>query len=243
MASSLARTLPLLLVATVTLDCSDDAMIVTTTSDTATHSTSNSSSATTGTTSATDPSTTTTASTGSTSSSSAETGTTTSGPETGTGTTDTTSTDTTSTSTTAGTTGTTSDTGVMEDAEYAARYLAGGLDRIFIRKAEKVSGLCTHIGLVLPDLEDEYEITTPKGWSVELVAIAEELDGCLDFEGLAPVPVEAVAAAGSVAWIDDGFCPATLDIDVTAEFLAGDLPWVPMKDQLFAEALAVEGCP
>jgi hypothetical protein len=131
----------------------------------------------------------------------------------------------------------------MEDAEYAARYIAGGLDRIHIRKAEKTSDLCTHVGLVLPEFEDSYEIATPTGWSVELVAIGEGVAGCLEFEGLAPVPVESSAAAGAVTWIDEGFCPATLDIDVTAEFIAGDLPWVPMKDQLFAEALPIEGCP
>lgn len=235
MATSLGRTVSLLLASAATLGCGDDATVVTTDA-TAT---------------ATDPSTTAeSTSTASTSSSSATPTSSSTGAETSGSTSTesdaTTATDTSpSTTTTTTTTGTDTDTGTgsMEDAEYAARYIAGGLDRIHIRKAEKTSDLCTHVGLVFPELEDSYEIATPTGWSVELVAIGEGVAGCLEFEGLAPVPVESNAAAGAVTWIDEGFCPATLDIDVTAEFIAGDLPWVPMKDQLFAEALPVEGCP
>ncbi len=235
MATSLGRTVSLLLASAATLGCGDDATVVTTDA-TAT---------------ATDPSTTAeSTSTASTSSSSATPTSSSTGAETSGSTSTesdaTTATDTSpSTTSTTTTTGTDTDTGTgsMEDAEYAARYIAGGLDRIHIRKAEKTSDLCTHVGLVFPELEDSYEIATPTGWSVELVAIGEGVAGCLEFEGLAPVPVESNAAAGAVTWIDEGFCPATLDIDVTAEFIAGDLPWVPMKDQLFAEALPVEGCP
>lgn len=245
MASSLRRTVSLLLACAATLGCGDDATVVTTDA-TATAAT---------TATATDPSTTAeSTSTASTSSGTATQTSSSTGAETSGSTTNDTATEsdaTTATDTSASTTATTTTTGTdtdtdtegMEDAEYAARYIAGGLDRIHIRKAEKTSELCTHVGLVFPELDDSYEIATPTGWSVELVAIAEGVAGCLEFEALAPVPVESIAAAGAVTWIDEGFCPTTLDIDVTAEFIAGDLPWVPMKDQLFAEALPIEGCP
>ena len=151
---------------------------------------------------------------------------------------------TTSTTSTTGTdTGTDTDTGGSEDADYAAIYVPGGLDRIFIRKAEKMSGLCTHLGLVWPASDDEpYSITTPDVWGVESARISEGLTGCLEFEPMVQPMVAAATGNGTVVWAGDDFCPPELDLDVTLQFVAGDLDWVPMKDQLTALELAVEGC-
>lgn len=170
---------------------------------------------------------------------------------TGTSTTGVTSTATTDSGTTSATdtdtdtdTGTTSDTDGPEDAEYAARFVAGGLDRVFIRKAEKISALCTQVALVWPAFDDEpYIIMTPEGWGVEHVTIAEGLTGCLEFQPLDPPAVAANAGAGTVTWPDQGLCPPTLSINITLEFTAGDLLWVPTKDQLSALDLPVENCP
>ncbi len=140
-------------------------------------------------------------------------------------------------------TGTTSDTDGPEDADYAARFVAGGLDRVFIRKAEKISALCTEIALVWPAFDNEpYMITTPEEWGIEHVSIAEGLAGCLEFQPLDPPAVAANAGAGTITWLDQGLCPPTLSLNVTLEFTAGDLLWVPTKDQLTALDLPVENC-
>ena len=140
--------------------------------------------------------------------------------------------------------GTTSDTDGLEDAEYAARFFPGGLDRVSIRKAEKVSELCTELVLVRPAFDEEpYTITSPEGWGIERVAIAQGLAGCLEFEPLDPPKVAPNTGAGTINWPDQGLCPANLSINVTLEFTAGDLLWVPTKDQLSAFDLPVENCP
>jgi len=232
----------LLLLAAGTLGCGDDALIITATSDTTSATT------------VTDPSTTSaestsTASTPGSSGSSTETesatnGTSTSGTSTsGTSTSDTGATDTSATDTGATDTSAT-DTDGIEDAEYAARFFTGGLNRILIHKAENTGDLCTRVSLVFPEIiNDDYTIATPKGWSVENIEIAKGAAECLNLENFPPLSVVSHAAAGTISWMAQEPCPELLDIGVTAEFTAGDLPWVPTKDQLFAEALAIEGCP
>ncbi|MEZ4380104.1 MAG: hypothetical protein R3A79_02060 [Nannocystaceae bacterium] len=134
-------------------------------------------------------------------------------------------------------------TGDVEDAEYAAMFFPGGLDRVFIRKAEKNSGRCTELRLVWPGMQAEpYAIDTPPEWGVEFAMIADGLGGCLTFEPLAQPTVDAAAGVGAVTWPGQPICPTTLDVEVTLDFLAGDLPWVPMKDTLSATQLAVDGC-
>lgn len=135
-------------------------------------------------------------------------------------------------------------TGEVEDASYAAIFVAGGLDRIFIRKAEAIDDLCTSLVLVTPEQGGNplLTITTPAMWAVESASIAQGSAGCLELGPLKDPVVDAAAGAGAVTWLDAGLCPATLDLDVTLDFIAGDLPWVPLKDQLTATDLAVEMC-
>ncbi|HGG57541.1 MAG TPA: hypothetical protein ENK31_07075 [Nannocystis exedens] len=181
-------------------------------------------------------------STGETSAETSTTGITSTATNTGTGTgTNTTSATDTDTDTDSGTT---SDTDGPEDAEYAARFFPGGLDRVSIRKAEKVSELCTELVLVWPAFDEEpYTITSPEGWGIDRVAIAQGLAGCLDFGPLDPPKVAPNTGAGTISWPDPGLCPPKLSINVTLEFTAGDLLWVPAKDQLSAFDLPVENCP
>jgi hypothetical protein len=121
-------------------------------------------------------------------------------------------------------------------------FFAGGLDRVFIRKAEKNSGRCTELRLVWPGQDGFFRIDTPPEWGVEFARIADGLDGCLTFDPLAQPAVDAAAGVGTVTWPDGQICPTTLDVEVTLDFISGDLPWVPMKDTLSATGLAIDGC-
>jgi hypothetical protein len=151
------------------------------------------------------------------------------------------------TSTGTGDTGTsTGDTGTTgDDAEYAAFYIAGGLDRILVRKANADADLCTSMVFVWPGPDQDppgWDVALPAMWGVQGGSIAQGVADCLVF--MAPLPGEfAVGGAGSAAWMTDPnlFCPETLDIDLTLEF-AADMPWVPDQDTLQATAVPVQGC-
>lgn len=224
--------------------CGDDTTIMTTAATEATTSTS-ATSATSAATSTSDSDATTastgpgeTTSTSSASSTTADTSTTADATTTDATTsgTDTTDSDTATDTTDSGT------TGDVEDAEYAAMFFAGGLDRVFIRKAEKNSGRCTELRLVWPGQGGFFMIDTPPEWGIEFASIADGLDGCLTFDPLAQPVVDAAAGVGAVTWPEQQVCPTTLDVEVTLDFIAGDLPWVPMKDTLSATQLPIGGC-
>ncbi len=226
------------------LGCGDDPVIATTAAETMMTTSATSTSTSTGTdTNATES--TASATSTETSETSTSTSTTSSGEtSTGTSTTGITSTGTTSATDSDTDSGTTSDTDGPEDAEYAARFFPGGLDRVFIRKAEKISELCTEIVVVWPAADEEpYTITSPEGWGIDRAVIAEGLAGCLEFGPLDPPTVAASTGTGAISWPDQGICPPTLSINVTLGFTAGDLLWVPTKDQLSALDLPVENCP
>ncbi|MCA9638342.1 MAG: hypothetical protein KC420_20070 [Myxococcales bacterium] len=137
-----------------------------------------------------------------------------------------------------------STSGAPEDAAYMAYYMPGGLDRIFIRKAEKTSDLCTELVVVWPGQggDGDLMITTPAEWGVESASISQGVVGCLELEPQASPVVDAASGAGEVLWEVTGACPPMIDVDVTLDFIAGDLPWVPVKDQLSALPLPVQGC-
>ena len=196
--------------------------------------------------------TTTTTGTTATSSTGAETtsGTTTASTTATTGPTTSTSTDTTTTTSTSTTTDSSTSEGSTtgeEEGLYAARHFAGGLDRIMIRKAELMSDRCTHLQLVWPGegLTNQYDpIDRPTEWGIESAWIAEGADGCLEWGQPDPPQVEGSAGAGVVTWESEEpwTCPEVLDIEVTLDFISGDLPWVPPKVHLSAQGLPVTGC-
>lgn len=200
--------------------------------------------------------TTTTTGTTATSSTGAETtsGTTTASTTATTGPTTTTTTSTSTDTTTTTSTSTTTDSSTSEGSTtgeeeglYAARYFAGGLDRIMIRKAELMNDRCTHLQLVWPGegLTNQYDpIDRPTEWGIERAWIAEGADGCLEWGDPDPPQVEGNAGAGVVTWESEEpwTCPEVLDIEVTLDFISGDLPWVPPKVHLSAQGLPVTGC-
>lgn len=230
--------------------CGDDGVAVTT-SDTAATGTSEggttlASTSAASTTSTTDATTSTTSTTGATATTAASSTTTsTSGDEStsqgGTATTTTTTDASTVTSDTDGVT-----TG-EEEGVYVARYFAGGLDRVMIRKAELQSDRCTSLTLVWPGdgLTNQNDpIDRPAGWGIEAASITQGAQACLQWDPPDPPAVEDSAGLGVITWMtsEPWMCPPTLDIEVTLEFISGDLPWVPMKEQLSATGLVVDGC-
>lgn len=150
-------------------------------------------------------------------------------------------TDLSATSSSSATTGTTdaSTTGGPGDVAYAAQYYAGGLDRIFIRQADPGADLCTQLTLVWPGMPGP-DLTLPDQWGVENTLIVQGTADCLDLNQPLMNAVSSDLAQGTATW-DPGFCPKTLDLDVTLPF-PKDQPWVPAQVVMQAAALPVQGC-
>jgi hypothetical protein len=147
--------------------------------------------------------------------------------------------------TTSGGTGTTSGQGNLE---YAARAMPGGLDRIFIRKADYDEDLCGHLALVWPSEPPGPfpDVTTPTQWAVEIAAVFQGTTDCLDLQATPPGASEyADTVSGYVdfEFNNPGFYPCSLDLDVTMTFApVAPQPWIPDALTMAALDLAVEGC-
>lgn len=145
-----------------------------------------------------------------------------------------------STSTTDASSSSGSTTGQPGDAQYMAFFIAGGLDRIFVRKADPDLDLCTSITFVWPGPMPMDAIDLPGEWGFQGVEIAQGAADCLNFMGPLPNAVAASVAKGSATWDPNG-CPLTLDINVALTF-PQVMPWVPAQDLMMAFAVAVQNC-
>lgn len=143
-------------------------------------------------------------------------------------------------STTADTTGEPgSSTGAPDPGQYAAQYFAGGLDRIFVRKADPIADLCTEVVFVWPG-NPPPNLTLPAMWGLEWANVVDGAAGCLDLQQPLQNGVTATAVTGTATWAAM-VCPKTLDLDVVATFPQGQ-PWVPAQVALQAAALPLQGC-
>lgn len=143
-------------------------------------------------------------------------------------------------STTADTTGEPgSSTGAPDPAQYAAQYYAGGLDRIFVRKADPIADLCTEVVFVWPG-NPPPNLALPAMWGLQWANVVDGAAGCLDFQQPLQNGVTATAVTGTATWAAM-VCPKTLDLDVVATFPQGQ-PWVPAQVALQAAALPLQGC-
>lgn len=133
-----------------------------------------------------------------------------------------------------------STTGQPGDAQYMAFFIAGGLDRIFVRKADPDLDLCTSIAFVWPSPMPMDAIDLPGEWGFQNAEIAQGAAGCLDFMGPLQNAVAASVAKGSATWDPNG-CPLTLDINVALTF-PQVMPWVPAQDLLMASGVPVQNC-
>lgn len=133
-----------------------------------------------------------------------------------------------------------STTGSPGEAQYMAFFIAGGLDRIFVRKADPDLDLCTSITFVWPGPMPMDAIDLPGEWGFQNAEIAQGAAGCLDFMGPLQNAVAASVAKGSAAWDPNG-CPLTLDINVALTF-PQVMPWVPAQDLMMASGVMVQNC-
>ncbi len=155
----------------------------------------------------------------------------------------TTSDETTSASTTDGDSSSSGDTLDEEGVEYAAYFWAGGLDHIFIYKADTINDHCTTLHLAWPvDFNPEFAIEAPGMWGALDAQVTPGTAGCL-----AGMPEGdsffALDGSGVVDFEVDAMniCPSTLDVAATLAF-APDDDWVPEAVQFAAIDLAVAGC-
>lgn len=143
--------------------------------------------------------------------------------------------------TTTGSTGS-STTGEPENADYAAFFVAGGLDRIVVRKADYDTDLCISVQFASPMNIADPAFELPDAWAYEHGEIAQGTVDCLVFMGALPDAHPAETAMGSGSWPAVGFCPdGTVDVDVTLNFPPGD-PWVPAAATITATGLPLQGC-
>jgi len=132
-----------------------------------------------------------------------------------------------------------SSTGAPDPAQYAAQYYAGGLDRIFVRKADPIADLCTEVVFVWPG-NPPPNLALPAMWGLQWANVVDGAAGCLDFQQPLQNGVTATAVTGTATWAAM-VCPKTLDLDVVATFPQGQ-PWVPAQVALQAAALPLQGC-
>lgn len=129
------------------------------------------------------------------------------------------------------------------NGDYAAFYLAGGLDRIVVRKRDLQADLCTTVIFVWPGGMDPpgFVVELPGEWGWQNAMVHEGAADCHEFMMFPMNPAMATAGVGAAAWVPENGCPTTLDIDVDLTFEM-TMPWVPLMDQLAADAIPVQGC-
>ncbi len=131
-----------------------------------------------------------------------------------------------------------------DNAEYYAFAAPGGLDRVFIRKADPDTGLCTEIRLVYPGFGMMIGPTPPPGWGVESATVYNALEGCLEMDFLnVPEQQPAHSGTGAIEWnmLDaNELYPCELDLDVELMF-DQSMQWVPASETMSAQNLPVEG--
>ena len=126
--------------------------------------------------------------------------------------------------------------GVVLGSDYFAMAQSGGLDRIFIWKADHDADSCTRLTMVTA-FGGPFDITAPAGWQAEGAVIE---DGSQDCPPMTAGQTEAAShGTGTVAWppLQPGeFFPCQLDIDVVLSFpIAGDV-------ELKKDGIDVTGC-
>jgi hypothetical protein len=122
---------------------------------------------------------------------------------------------------------------------YRALGIAGGLDRIFITRADPAGDLCAGLHLVAPDAGDQFDIALPPDWAVELTYLYPGAATCHEDILLPDGAVPASAGSGAITWdAAGGVYPSLLSIDVTLTFFSA-MPWVPDTVDFLATDLSV----
>lgn len=129
------------------------------------------------------------------------------------------------------------------DGDYAAFYVAGGLDRIFVRKRNLADDRCTTLVFVWPSNQDPpgFAVGLPAEWGVQEGMIHQGAADCLQDFMFPMYPEFAETGLGDATWPAMPLCPPTLDIDISLGFPV-NMPWVPDQDVLQATGVPVQGC-
>jgi hypothetical protein len=104
------------------------------------------------------------------------------------------------------------------DEEYVVVAQPGGLDHIFVLRADYTNDTCTRLHLAAPTM-GSFPISTPPPWGVVDIAATNSSVQCLDVQ-VPPLgtPVAASAASGSVDFVGGMIYPCELSLDVTLVF-------------------------
>jgi hypothetical protein len=122
---------------------------------------------------------------------------------------------------------------------YRALGIAGGLDRIFITRADPALDLCAGLHLVAPDAGGQLDIELPPDWGVELTYLYLGAATCHEDILLPEGAIPAGAGTGAITWDGAGeVYPSLLSIDVTLTFFSV-WPWVPDTVDFLASDLSV----
>lgn len=151
-----------------------------------------------------------------------------------------------------GTTGASTDSGETTDAgttgadevEYAAYFYAGGLDHIFVHRADFTHDRCATLHFAWPGGGDPaLKISAPNKWAAVNAFVTPGTADCLAGTPMGD-PVAAVGGLGAASWPQgpNEYCPKTLDLDLVLDFPAGQ-PWVPAQEAMLVTALPLNNCP
>jgi hypothetical protein len=117
---------------------------------------------------------------------------------------------------------------------YTAEAYFGGLDRVFIYRHDPGNDTCARLSIVSPADIQQFDVTTPMGWSVEGVSIVAGAD-CPPNQAFAG----ADSGTGTVEFVTldmlDYF-PCELNVDATFQFAVD-----PFEVSFTAAGLMVDG--
>lgn len=122
-------------------------------------------------------------------------------------------------------------------AKYTASAFAGGLDHVFVTKADYASDTCIRIHLRRPSESAPRfaSISTPDEWGVSIASKSKGASACAPQSGAA-MPTPATAGKGVITWSDGGtYLPCAVDLSVGLDF-GGSI------ETLYAKNVPVAGC-
>jgi hypothetical protein len=94
---------------------------------------------------------------------------------------------------------------------YTAEAFFGGLDRVFIYRSDSLDDTCTRLSLVSPADIQQFDVTTPMGWSVESVSVVAGADCPPDQPFAWATAGSGTAAFDSLDMFDYFPCALTVD--------------------------------
>lgn len=125
-------------------------------------------------------------------------------------------------------------------AQYSADAWFGGLDHVFVRKADFDRNTCLVLHLAAP-YEAGPELSTPQGWGLSAAFISNSAADCSGETGPGgALAAKTVTGAVQFGLGDGGYLPCTVDVHATVEFESPP-PWVNAIELMDADGIPVAG--